>query len=62
MSLLSQLSKQLDDERENLVEQLIYGAFKTLDDVKVVQAKHATLSRVMDEIKSLEKKHLEGDE
>jgi len=30
--------------------------------VKVVQAKHATLSRIIDEIKALEKKHLEGDE
>ena len=62
MSLLSQLSKRLDEERASLAEQLIHAGFKTLDDVKVVQAKHATLSRVIDEIKSLEKKHLEGDE
>jgi|DEB0MinimDraft_6_1074348.scaffolds.fasta_scaffold211138_2 hypothetical protein len=62
MSLLSQLSERLDKERTGLADQLIHAGFQTLDDVKVVQAKHATLSRIIDEIKALEKKHLEGDE
>jgi hypothetical protein len=62
MSLLSQLSERLDKERAGLADQLVHAGFQTLDDVKVVQAKHATLSRIIDEIKDLEKKHLEADE